>query len=465
MQGDLEKAGVHEGQVLAGKYRIERLLGAGGMGAVVAAHHLQLDEKVAIKFILPDALKNAEAVARFLREARAAVKIKSEHVARVIDVGSLDDGAPYMVMEYLEGGDLSAWLEQHGTMPIEQAVEFVLQACEAIAEAHVLGIVHRDLKPSNLFAIRRRDGLLSVKVLDFGISKITKAAGVGPSLGMTKTHSPVGSPHYMSPEQMESSKTVDPRTDIWALGIILFELLTGRVPFEGTALTEVVARIVTAPPPALRALRPDVPVALERVVLRCLEKDRSKRYGNIAEFAVALGEFGPPRARASVERVSRVMQAAAVLSSVEPAPPPASTKVASSSPTVATWGRTGMGARPDARVKYVITVAGLALSLVIVGLLLRQREEESPRPVTSAAPSAQTAIPSVTSLPVETLSPLEPHAVADAAAALTTISHAPTASAVPTPTPPPRRPLSVSPPKPSTPVNVPTKKTDAYDHM
>ena len=147
------------------------------MGVVVAAHHLQLDERVALKFLLPEALGNAEAVARFAREARAAVKIESEHVARVIDVGSLENGAPYMVMEYLEGSDLAAWLRERGPLPVEQAVDFVLQACEAIAEAHALGIVHRDLKPANLFCVAAPDGLLSIKVLDFGISKVRPPAG------------------------------------------------------------------------------------------------------------------------------------------------------------------------------------------------------------------------------------------------------------------------------------------------
>src|SRR3954465_531507 len=164
---------VHEGQILAGKFRIERVLGQGGMGVVVAATHLQLDQRVALKFLLPEALSNPEAVERFAREARAAVKIKSEHVARVADVGTLESGAPYMVMEYLEGSDLATWLQQRGKLPVEQAIEFVLQACEAIAEAHALGIVHRDLKPANLFVIQRADGVLAVKVLDFGISKAT----------------------------------------------------------------------------------------------------------------------------------------------------------------------------------------------------------------------------------------------------------------------------------------------------
>src|SRR6188768_2962187 len=204
---------LREGHVLAGKYRIERVLGQGGMGVVVAATHLQLGERVALKFLLPQAIHNPEAVERFAREARAAVKIKSEHVARVSDVGLLESGAPYMVMEYLEGYDLSTWLQQRGPLPVEQAVEFILQACEAIAEAHALGIVHRDLKPANLFVIQRADGVLSVKVLDFGISKATGLIGSG---DMTTTSAVMGSPYYMSPEQMGSTKDTDTRADIWA---------------------------------------------------------------------------------------------------------------------------------------------------------------------------------------------------------------------------------------------------------
>src|ERR1700760_4922495 len=192
---------VREGDVLAGKFRIERVLGRGGMGVVVAATHIQLEERVALKFLLPEALGNGEAVARFAREARAAVKIKSEHVARVSDVGTLDSGSPYMVMEYLEGQDLADWVRHSGAMRPADAVEFVLQACEAIAEAHALGIVHRDLKPANLFVTRRVDGSPCVKVLDFGISKLT-TPGSTSDMGMTRTSTVMGSPLYMSPEQM-----------------------------------------------------------------------------------------------------------------------------------------------------------------------------------------------------------------------------------------------------------------------
>ncbi|HMA97556.1 MAG TPA: serine/threonine-protein kinase, partial [Polyangiaceae bacterium] len=179
---------VREGDILAGKYRVERILGAGGMGVVVAAKHLQLNQRVAIKFLLPHCMGNAEVVGRFMREAQAAVRIKSEHVARVLDVGNLETGAPYMVIEYLDGRDLGSWLAQKGVLPVEQAVDFVLQAMEAIAEAHSLGIIHRDLKPANLYCVRSADAGLRVKVLDFGISKIQDSR----SLDLTRTSTVIG---------------------------------------------------------------------------------------------------------------------------------------------------------------------------------------------------------------------------------------------------------------------------------
>jgi eukaryotic-like serine/threonine-protein kinase len=214
-QGDLERlAGVREGDVLAGKYRVDRVLGAGGMGAVVAAYHMQLETKVALKFLLPAMLANEDAVTRFAREARAAVKITNEHVARVLDVGTLESGAPYIVMEYLDGTDLAGWLRQRGPLPIEEAIDFVLQAGEALAEAHALGIVHRDLKPANLFYIRSADGRPTIKVLDFGISKVTNLSASASNLVRTQTATLMGSPFYMSPEQMEATHAVDARTDI-----------------------------------------------------------------------------------------------------------------------------------------------------------------------------------------------------------------------------------------------------------
>jgi serine/threonine protein kinase len=306
--------GASPGDVLAGKYRVERILGAGGMGVVLAAHHVQLDQRVALKFLLPEAMVNPEALGRFLREARAAVRIRSEHVARVTDVGQLESGTPYMVMEYLEGHDLSVWLADHGALPVQQAVDFVLQACEAVAEAHTLGIVHRDLKPANLFCIRTPDGQPSIKVLDFGISKVTVTDGQA----MTRTNALIGSPLYMSPEQMMSAKDVDPRADIWSLGVILFELLTGRVPFMANSVPELAVRIMTQPVPKLRSLSPELSEAIERSVARCLERNLDQRFQSVADMAMALQDHGSKRSRVSVDRILDVQREAGLIEMAVP---------------------------------------------------------------------------------------------------------------------------------------------------
>jgi serine/threonine-protein kinase len=365
--------GVQEGDVLAGKYRIERILGIGGMGVVVAAHHIQLDERVALKFLLPEAIGNADALARFVREARAAVKIKSEHVARVSDVGTLPNGAPYMVMEFLEGGDLSGWLKERGALPIEQAVEFVLQACVAVADAHALGIVHRDLKPANLFCLRRSDGQLSIKVLDFGISKLTEVAGSPAGIAMTQTSALMGSPLYMSPEQMRSSRDVDSQTDLWALGVILFELIAGRTPFQGESVPELAVKIVTEPAPAIRTFRPDVPGALEAIVFKCLEKDRRERYRNVGELALALLPFAPKRANASVDRISGIVQAARLSMSPLSVPPSPLGSTLLAPGTFGSVGRTTVGSTSRKTAIGAILLGAVALFGVVGSVVLLRR--------------------------------------------------------------------------------------------
>jgi eukaryotic-like serine/threonine-protein kinase len=447
--------GVREGDLLAGKYRIDKILGAGGMGVVVAAHHIRLDERVAIKFLLPEALGNAEAVARFEREARAAVKIKSEHVARVTDIGTLENGAPYIVMEYLEGGDLAAWIRQRGPLAVEQAVEFVVQACEAIADAHGLGIVHRDLKPSNLFCIRGSDDRLSIKVLDFGISKMTGGAASGPDMVMTKTKSVMGSPFYMSPEQMRSAKDVDARTDIWALGIILYELLAGQAPFTGDTLPEVCVKIATEPPPPLRNLRPDAPAGIEDVILKCLAKDRRDRYRNVAELAVALAPFGSKRLRASVERVSRVIHGAGLSTrgpvAFSSAPP--SSLPQSDTGTMASWGRT---ASPSARKAVKVVIAALAVAAAgAAGALLFVGRAREPAPVQSLVSTAIVVSPAPVAPPV-----------AATPAVFAPIAPIASASAAPTPSATPRPALAKPPPAPAAPAaarpRAPAKSADDW---
>jgi serine/threonine protein kinase len=298
------------GEIVGDKYEIERVLGAGGMGAVVAARHKTLGQKVAIKFLLPRMTRTAGAHERFLREARASVGILSQHVARVLDVGTLEkNGAPYIVMEHLEGSDLKQILVDRERLDAEVAADWMIQACEAIAEAHQLGIVHRDLKPANLFVARHADGSPLIKVLDFGISKAT-TTNPDSVPDLTKTDTMLGSPAYMSPEQVKSPKEVDHRTDVWALGVILYEALSGQLPFDGETVPALSARICMDTPESLAKLAPNTPAEIVRVVERCLEKDPGKRYSGVAELARALLPFAPPSSRAIVERLGRMTSSA-----------------------------------------------------------------------------------------------------------------------------------------------------------
>jgi serine/threonine-protein kinase len=291
------------GELLAGKYRVERALGEGGMGVVVAATNVALNQRVAIKLLRPAALANKEALGRFLREARAAASLRSEHVARVLDVGSLADGRPYMVMEYLEGRDLGDLVEHGPALPIPRAVDYVLQACEAIAEAHAAGIIHRDLKPRNLFLTQTVDGRPLVKVLDFGISKME---GAPQDMQLTRTTEIIGSPSYMSPEQLRASRNVDKRTDIWALGVILYELLTQQLPFYASTVTELVAVVLTEHEPPVQSVRPDVPDALAAIIARCLAKKPDERFATVADLVSALEPYGTGSIASFSDRVRGV---------------------------------------------------------------------------------------------------------------------------------------------------------------
>ena len=295
------------GDVVGGKFRVEGVLGAGGMGVVLVARHLQLGQKVAIKILRRDFAASPEAVGRFLREARTAVNLQSAHVVRVMDVGTLDDGLPYMVMEHLTGTDLNELLHQRHMLPVEEAVDYVLQGMEAVAEAHALGLVHRDLKPANLFLTTRPDGSGLVKVLDFGISKATETGSDGArDPALTATSAVMGSPMYMSPEQLRSSKNVDTRTDIWALGVILYELVSGRFPFEDETVTGLCARIAADPPVPLHEHRADVPLAFEAVVSRCLSKNVKDRPQTVGELAAALRPFASAELKLAVDRIARI---------------------------------------------------------------------------------------------------------------------------------------------------------------
>ncbi len=382
---------VREGDVLADKYRIERVLGSGGMGVVAAATHVTLGQTVAVKFLLSDGT-DPKAVARFLREARATVQLQSEHAARVSDVGKLEGGAPFMVMEYLHGRDSAAEIAETGALSPSVATDYLLQACDAVAEAHSLGIVHRDLKPANLYLTQRRDGSPLVKVLDFGISKFQDPTRHGMAqASLTSTQALVGSPLYMSPEQVRNAKRVDHRTDVWSLGAILFELLTATPPFRGETLGEIFSKILSDPAPLLRSLAPETPAELEQIVARALEKDPDHRFSGVGELSRALRPFAPESARVLADRISRMDRSPA--SSLEPSPPLASREVpVLAARTASDWSQTQpMGKRNLVR-NWVLggAAASLVSALAIVGFLkLRPSHvEEAPMdspPVTAAA--------------------------------------------------------------------------------
>ena len=396
------------GQIIGGKYRVKGLLGKGGMGLVLHGEHLRLDEEVAIKLLLPAMREVAGMTTRFLREAQAASKIKSRHVARVTDVDVMPDGTPYMIMEYLDGMSL-AWLrKQRGALPIPDAVRYVLEACDAIAEAHALGIVHRDLKPANLFLAQGRDGDEIVKVLDFGISKID-APG---EQDTTKTGQMMGSPKYMAPEQMLSMHDVDGRSDIWSLGAILYDFVAGRTPFVAETTPQLCSLVLHGTPLPPRQFRADLPEALEAVILRCLERQPDKRFASVAELVAALAPFAPAGAHIPAPRAPSPGKAhTGSWSGVRPALPtpaakegdgekpteavpaglhmpvsPSGTPPSVRGGTISVWNAALRERSPSRRSRTVaFAAAGLAV-LGVVGLLIRHAGETSSFQTAAASP-------------------------------------------------------------------------------
>ena len=378
-------APLQPGTLLQGKYRVEHVLGEGGMGIVVAAVHLGLDQRVALKILRPEMRRLPEVVERFQREARAASKIEGAHVAKVLDVGALDDGTPFMVMEHLEGSDLSSVRRSGRPLPPAIAVGYLIEACEAIVEAHGLGIIHRDIKPANLFLAKKRSGKTEIKVLDFGISKL---GGPGEAdAGLTGSAVAMGSAEYMSPEQMLSARDVDLRADIWSLGVCLYELCTARGPFSGASLGDTCAQVIHGAPKPPRELVPQIPPGLEAIILRCLDKDRTKRFASAADLAAALRPF----ASRSLEDSARFSQPSLPAVAPTEAPDP-------SAVTTLTLGA------PAARLQGVtpLVLAGMMLvAVMIIGIafaLGRSHEAEvtptpSPRAPTSAAASSRALRP------------------------------------------------------------------------
>lgn len=465
------------GAVIAGKYQIVRVLGEGGMGIVYEATHLRLRQRVAVKMLLPSMLDHTIIVSRFEREARSAGQLRNRHVARVMDVDQMPDGLPYMVMEYLEGHDLQMELERRGQLPHDEVVDYVLQACAGMMEAHGLGIVHRDLKPSNLFLAN--DGEMRiVKVLDFGISKVQNEGDAK----LTAAESVMGTAMYMSPEQVRSSGTVDARSDVWSLGVILFELLTGRPPWIGTP-TQVAAAIVSEDPPDMRGLC-TAPPELFSIVQRSLQRNADARFGSVKELAVALAPFAPvggagriiadnisgasggfprvsirpasdPHARVGEHSAPTIVQAAAVSESRMGTPRDGGTAPGWAQPSAA---------KSRGRTMIVAIAVAFLVALVVLGggmaLFIRQRDAGAKRAAASAHPSAATSLPAASTTAMEPAPPqVDPPPPATASSAVAT-----TSATSPRPRPgagggagkPPSKPPTAAPPTTSKPAAPPT---------
>jgi eukaryotic-like serine/threonine-protein kinase len=453
------------GEIVANKYRIDRLIGTGGMGIVVAAFHLELEQPVAIKFLNSETGARADANERFRREARAAARIRSEHVARVLDIEVLDNRLPYMVMELLEGHDLERELEQAGPLPVAVAVGYVLQAIDAVAEAHATGVVHRDLKPTNLFLAQLPDGRRLIKVLDFGISKLV-GPGSGRNAALTRSASIFGSPLYMSPEQMRSAKDVDARADIWSLGAILFELVTGRPPFLAESMPALCMAILNESPPSLHGLVPSAPPELDAVVFKCLAREVNHRFDSVADLAEALVPFAP-EGRMHAERARRVLGLASPtlarptwrsdselpISNLPRGSTPAAPQVRGvvrpgPGPTQSSWGRTGGRAIVNRRIGTILAAVVLLLGggLLLARTLSTSEDRTVPqihaaRP-SPAPPSAAVAPP--VDVPAPPAEPRAAEALPAASAASATASVDARAAKPPSAKPPGAKPQSAT---------------------
>jgi eukaryotic-like serine/threonine-protein kinase len=428
------------GDVLAGKYRIVRVVGEGGMGIVYEARHARLGHRVAIKVLREKERQVEEFVQRFEREARAAARLKSPNTMRVHDVDQLEDGTPFMVMEYLEGVDLDTELGQRGRLPAEEAIGYVLQACSAVAEAHSLGIIHRDLKPHNLF-LTGDDVIRHVKLLDFGISKMREEG----ELSVTLTRSSLGTPLYMSPEQIRSARSADARADIWSLGVILYELLTGKPPFDGEGPSGVIASITADPPVPPIELRPELSKSISDCVLKALEKSPARRYQSVAELAEALLPFGPPGAWLPPATASSPSTPRISLSDIPRVNAEAITEPA---PQLRAEQSSISDAKPAAGSRRPLALALLALLVVgaTVIFFVTRSEPTPPPPVAApAAPAPQPTQPVVGTPPVS-----EP----EVAPELVTSVPATAAASEPSPKQAPARPrtkgVKSTPPAPET---------------
>jgi serine/threonine-protein kinase len=407
------------------------------MGVVYAAHHEILDQRVALKVLAPDSASQSTAVARFLNEARLAARLKSDHLCQVLDAGVTENGLPFIAMELLEGCDLARLLyERRAPLPVGEAVEYIVQALEAVAEAHARGVVHRDLKPSNLFLTQHPGAPPVIKVLDFGISKVDDAYGTGSAApNITSSRAIIGSPTYMSPEQIQNVKRTDHRADIWSTGVILYELMSGTLPFRGETPGEIFVQIIEGVPAPLSKLRPEVPAPLSEIVARCLKRNPDERYENVVSLAEALAPYAWYKHHESLARMRRAV-------GVRRAGVTPGTSSASVPPAAMTGHAAKTQADSSGAGHKVLLALAAVVPLVLIplaGVLVVQRVGLGHRPATETSSQAMpppTERPAATTAAsaAATTAPTASTATASAATASTATASTATASTAPTPT-------------------------------
>ena len=427
------------GEIVAGKYEIVRFLGKGGMGLVLEARHTKLGHRVALKLLLAEFMDRPDALARFEREARAAALLRSPHVVRVLDVDNDNarGGVPFIVMDYLEGRDLASELKRRQILPVAEAVDLMLQACIAFAEAHASGIVHRDIKPSNLF-LEDAQGRPVLKVMDFGVAKLATVPG---ETELTTTETALGTPSYMAPEQLTSSKTIDHRADIWALGVVTYRMLSGKLPFTADSPAALAVSILTTTPTHLSTAAPAVPPALANAVMSALERDVSRRPQDAIAFGRLLAPFGTGTVPFE-SSVAGIPVPAARRS--DPNIPIAPTQP-DVEPTANAWSQRGVAAQPATHptnrsmITGVVIGVGVALSAVMGLIVFTMTRPSKPPAATTTAPpnmsESSSAVGPATSgnLPAtpSTGGPAEPDPPAPVASASAAVRPPPRLGAVP----------------------------------